>query len=228
MGFTLRGHTTGCVTVNTPSTVATLPVTTVAGDCIVVCFAIAGADVGGISVSGGGATWLGPLQNAAFSMAFIGYNCVGGSTSITIGASQGSGDIGQASIGIFSGVLASSNPVRSSLNTGTATSGSVSYVVGDLLIGNGGGFGTTSSSPNPSWSNGATDNLIDRWTAAGSERWNWTSYCVPSSGSSTTYTSGDTVLNNTTVVVLEPVQPPVPPRFNVGVYLQAVQRASVR
>lgn len=161
------------------------------GDCIILVICISSSPT--LTVSGCGATWVRNTESTGPQLAvFIGYGCTANSSAATLSVGGASGLAGDYVLGIFSGVLASGNPIRGAAAVGTATSaqnittGSLTYVAGDLLIG-AGGWGTsvgTWTAPSV-WSNGGTDNAI-ALTNSG-QRNALATYQISASGSSTTY-----------------------------------------
>ena len=188
MAPTLTSHTSGGVAMAaTPQTLA-LPATTNASDCIIVgvgCTAAVNSNL--LTMSAGGATWLGPYVCTTGCGYFVGYNCSAGNTTATL--THGSSGAGEIIIGIFSGV-ATTSPVLSVASVSSAVgaaavSGTITYVAGDLLIGGSESFSAFVGASG-SWSNGSTTHLVDKTTGSHNP---FCEYTVPASGTSTTYTS---------------------------------------
>lgn len=192
MAFSLHGANTFSVSAGGSPQTLTLgsSYSTQAGDCLVVVL-LDNQSVQTLTVTGCGATWVQAANlvvNNAGLYLWIGYNCTAGGTTITV--TGGSSWNGGAAFGAFQGVLSTGNPIRGSVasgsaNTGlTATTSSLGYVNGDLLI----GAGTTVTADTwttPSvWSNGGTDNTIQTHTTPGGVI---ATYQVSASGSATTY-----------------------------------------
>ena len=236
MAPTLTSHTSGGIAMLATPQTLTLPATTNLNDCIVVGISVKNSPGGaGLAVAGAGGTWTGyhtTTPGNSNSALWVAYATTAGNTTVSL-TNGGSGD-GVIDIGIFSGVSTTSAILASGVTTTVSANGvavvtpSVSYTAGDLLVGSSDSFSAFASG-NPTWSSGATDNKVDQTTTG--SRFNWTSYTVPVSGTSTTYTSA--VPNsgqgaNAIVVVLaaapsSSVIYPVHPR----IVPQAVNRSTV-
>lgn len=196
MGFTLKAAGEQTTFTTAPQSI-TLPssYTTVAGDCIVVAFTMAGSN--SPTGSGCGATWVTILAGNAPPTAalLIGYGCTAGGTSISLAGWAGS-EAGTAAVTVFGGVQYSSNPITGSQvgftsagGAASVTTASLSYAAGEMIVGMGGsgnGANFFAASPAASWSNGATNN--NAWVNSGQVRPTRLDYSIPTSGSSTTLT----------------------------------------
>lgn len=169
-----------------------LPATTKLFDCIVV--GLSSKNTPGainLSFSGAGANWTyynGPSSGATNCGLAIGIAANPGQTTITCTGTV-SAD-GCFCIGIFSGIQPYSNPAAHAIATAVSSNGvasvspSMSYAVGDLLIGTADSFATFASG-NASWSDGSSNSYIDKTSL---DRDTWFSYAI-AVGSSGTYTS---------------------------------------
>jgi hypothetical protein len=195
MGWAIRGASSGGVALSASPQTVTLPVTTLAGDIIVLSIGNNNATIT-YTGSGAGATWVteGNVQNDRGGYV-VGYNCSAGQTSMTLTSSGG--PAGHFCVAVISGGLASASPVRSfGQGSGSANgvadtlssgSGVITYAAGDLIVGLGVSF-VAFASGNASWSNGATDHFIDAYFAGGTQA-PWMSYSTPVTGTTTNYTT---------------------------------------
>lgn len=189
MGYVIRGSSSGAVALSATPMTVTLPVTTNLNDTVVICIA-ANNSTFTFTGSGGGATWTtkGGVQNTR-NWFVIGALCSAGQTTVTL-ASTGSPS-GHYTVSVISGTTGViRNWASQSVTSGSGlacTSPSLTYVPGDLLIGLSTCFAAFASG-SPSWSDGAADTLLDKYTAAGSQAC-WSSYATPATGTTTTYTS---------------------------------------
>ena len=190
MAIALRGASSGGGTLTSNGTF-TLPVTTNAGDCIIVAACNLGTSNG--RFSGAGATWIGPYINSTAPAAYIwvGYNCSAGHTTFSEDSASLAGTLVWA---VFAGVTSSSSPHFGDYNKTIAspptTISSITYSPGDLLVAANGAYNVASWSSD-SYS-GTSSSLLDDVTAS-SIRCVYLSYSVPSTGSSLTYTSTNLV-----------------------------------
>jgi hypothetical protein len=162
---------------------------TALNDCIVLVFT---TDTGHAPVASGcGATWVAnhvTNSSAWDTWVFVGYACAAGGTSITV-STTGGAITAEYVLGVFSGVLSSSSPIRSVAtgtgSSGTITTGTLTYVAGDLLVG-GAGFNIAGDSFTlpATWSNGGTDNTIG---SSVTQRSAASTYQISGSGTTTTY-----------------------------------------
>lgn len=109
MAIALRGSGQGSLAAATTFTIP-LPVTTNAGDCIVIAICQQGTPT--LTGSGGGATWVTALDSKAYppqAVILVGYNASAGQTSVTV-TSSASYMLTYA-VGVLSGVLAAASPV---------------------------------------------------------------------------------------------------------------------
>ena len=146
------------------SQAVTLPLTTRAGDCVVLQYALAQDGTTKVTPSGGGLTWVQALfddHSDPSAGVWVGYNAGAGNTSITL--TYNGSDDGSFALSMYAGAATASSPIGSTDDQTTAsgltiTSNSVSYSAGSAL--------TTSVSflalsggntATPSWSNGSVD-----------------------------------------------------------------------
>lgn len=202
MGYSVRGVSNIAAT-SSPQTL-TLPVTTNAGDCIV----IAGSAAGSLTPvgSGAGATWNAAVATSTAPKAYliVGYNCSSGQTTCTLtGFAAGS-----LVVTVISGVKSSGNPVQQTQTAGGSsgsswTTPSLTYTAGSLLVGVSSQY-TGTPPPTITWSNGDTN------TNAGSENNNARpvsfDYTTDASSTSTTFKAawGNTSSGGVVVVALSP------------------------
>lgn len=141
-----------------------LPQATATNDCIVVAVVVGGTG-GTVTVGGSGITWVqafGLDTSAPGVFLWVGYAATSGKTSFTI---TYSGAAGTYAVGMFSGVQSSSSPVASASSTnGTSgstylTTTSLSYSIGQLIVGACAAFDNTSWSAT-TWSNGQATTSI--------------------------------------------------------------------
>jgi len=174
----------------------TLPLTTLAYDCIVYVTGCGGAS-NAVTMSGAGATWTEAIYvtTAPTLVCYIGYGCAGGDTTITPTYSGGSGSTEATYvIGMFTGVRYSSSPVTStttgswSTSLTTITTSTQSYTVGDLVISVIGMFSTgTTTWSATTWSN--TESTTSMGANTGGDTYQTAAdFVIASSSSSTTAT----------------------------------------
>lgn len=185
MSVSLRGSSLGALSSGSVS----LPVTTNAGDCVLVMLSVAGVDANTATMSGAGATWLSRITPnlAPSAEVYVGYGCSAGNTSITI-----SGSFLQASnesmvISVFSGLVSTSSPLDASyvspslLSGGSYTSGNLTVTSGDLLIATLADYSPTSwgTGAQMSWTNSGVATVIQS-NGITSQRDIWTGYAISS------------------------------------------------
>lgn len=165
--------------------------TTVGGECIVVG-AVFASTTDTVVVSGAGATWSAINENATGPEAylFVGANCSAGQTKITV--TDPDAEEGAICIGVFGNVATA--PVNSS-KKGTAsgpgaTTASLSYAQGDLVLGVTTCYNNVAGILAPTWSNGATTNEVDQGTDS-AFRWVRLDYLLPTSSATTTLKEND-------------------------------------
>lgn len=153
VSITLRG-VSNIASANSPQTL-TLPVTTNAGDCIVIAYSCAGTPA--LVGSGAGATWtgygsaVGPAANL-----LVGAGASAGQTSCIVSGGQGpSGNGGSVVVSVWSGI-ASVSPTQGSESTSsggtTRTTPSLTYTTGSLVVAASSQYGGTTP-PTVTWSN---------------------------------------------------------------------------
>ncbi len=215
MAIALRGSSTGLL--NSASQTITLPVTTNAGDCIVMCCSIAGTSQTA-SGTGAGATWVVALTQNPGTLAacssLVGYAATAGQTTFTLSAS---GNFGGYCCAVFSGVKTTGSPVLSAagnnpISTLTITTSSASYTPGQLVVACACTFIPSGAWHATTWSNGATTTSLGAFTnSAGSGRACAADAVIETGAGSTTATfTWDTDTNNANagIVVLSPPPPP--------------------
>ena len=200
----LRGSNTFSVssTSNSPG----LPVTTNAGDTIIVVASMASGVT--LTPSGAGATWVTPVSNAGTApgvYVMIGYGTSAGQTSFNLSSSSTGGS---AVISVWNGINITSSPVVqsqtaavSSSTSGTATLTSTTKY-GNLIIAGSSHFGATTFTP--TWSNSATNNHVN--TATFSSRPATLDYIPTTTAQSSlgvTYTYGNSNSGGIAIVELQ-------------------------
>lgn len=207
----LRGH--NAVYFKTSPVSITLPVTTNAGDCIIMCVEGDLGASGPASGSGAGATWVTTSSNGAtgtynyLTHLVVGYNTSASQTTCSV-TLPGSGTT-QINIqtSVWSNCKTSGSPVHATaVNYGDSISslsvGPLSYVANQLVIEaygspNGGNNGNT-------WSNSATNNSIND---VGSNPRFTLNYIIPNSSGSTSLTSSNNNGPATEGLVLATIDP---------------------
>jgi hypothetical protein len=169
-----------------------LPATTSLHDCIVVGLSSKNTPgAGALSFSGAGAQWTyysGPASGNQNCGLAIGIAANPGQTTITCTGTVNAD--GCFTIGIFSGIQPYQNPAAHAISSAISSNGvasttpSMSYSVGDLLVGTADSFANFASG-NASWSDGSSNAYIDKTSL---DRDTWTSYAI-AVGSSGTYTT---------------------------------------
>lgn len=142
MSIILRGTKAQNLSGLTTSSNVSLPVSTNAGDTIVVVVAAAGNN--SYAGSGAGATWVNPVNKAGVAptlTVMIGYNSTAGQSTFkfaTIGGTTGS-----AYIAVFSGLRATSSPVLQASSAQNSTIFLNSFTLGNLILFADGGYTMT-------------------------------------------------------------------------------------
>ena len=222
MGISLRGATSGGIGMTASPQTLTLPVTTNAGDCIIVASSAKNSLGHGCVISGAGATWThiwaGTNSNTNL---YIGIGATAGNTTIT--ATGGGTTNGNFLIAIFSGVLSLTSTATAATGAGNTpvTTGALTGVtVGSLLVGDADSFANFTGAG--SWSSGDADAEFDKCTL---NRYCWGSWAISSTTANVTFTSPTPTGGNGTqacAAVLAPVAA-LPPSQMIG---RAVRRAS--
>lgn len=179
--------------VTSPVTV-TLPATTSANDCIVIgVFTVTSAGLT-ISGSGAGATWV-TTDNpqGAFDWAVVvGYGCSASQTTCTLTVTGSPVSFVLYVCTQWSGFPASPSPIAASSTGFTAsgtsvTTGSVSYVRNQLIVGTAGSNNTASFTP--TWSSGASNTRLGQINLA-TDRCVLDSFIAPGANSTTLQEAG--------------------------------------
>ena len=193
MAITIAGSSTGLAITTTP----TLPVTTKAGDVIIISVGSANANWNAVTVSGAGATWI-PLSNSASPYTYyngnwfaIGYNCSAGQTSVTLTSNPST--TGGMVITVLSGAATTAptklfGPIQNTTAGAAATTSGLAWNAGQTLISFGESYTwSNTTSPVSTWA-GTTATSVG---VGASLRQGYIDYILsaPSTQTSATYTS---------------------------------------
>jgi hypothetical protein len=194
MAIVLRGATSGGVAITANPQTYTLPVTTNAGDTIVVSQNVGGSQAQG-TFSGAGATWTRLPAEGPYAALHVGDNCTAGQTTITL-SGQTSPQQGTVIIAVFSG-LSTSSVARwaaasaQGANGATFATPAVACTPGgsQIVLAMHHTLQWATAPGAPVWSSGDTDSAVDHVPNAGTQRQGWVSFCTPVSATSVSCTS---------------------------------------